>query len=186
MNKSRFLSAALVVGVAVGFTVIACGGGGTTNHNPDAKQFHDAKAFMDAPPGLSGLGQKCGSGLPACPANASACVGFTGTNQFCAPSCDMNATGTTNAQGQFPNTGSGAITPAPNNGTCTAAFSGSGGTPFCAGIVASTPAFTGQASTSFTGINMDCLIVCGTGSGTGPCPTGMTCNTTINGICIPN
>jgi hypothetical protein len=182
MYASRVVSAALVLGVVVGATVIACGGG--SSKNPDAKVFHDSKTFLDGPAGAMGLGQKCGSGLPACPSNASDCIGATGTTQFCTPTCDMNATGTTGSNGQFPNTGAGAITPAPNDATCTGAFSGSAGTPFCAAIVMSTPAYTGQANTAFTGIKMDCIVACGTGSGTGPCPTGMACNTTF-GACFP-
>jgi hypothetical protein len=182
MFRSRVRSVAIVIGVAVGVTVIACTG--STHHNPDAKVFNDAKVFMDAPPGgAAGLGQKCGSGLASCPANAPECIGATGTTTFCTPVCDMNATGTTNAQGQFPASGSGAITPAPNDATCSGAFTGSAGTPACIAITMSTPAFTGQANTSFTGMKMDCAILCGTGSGTGPCPTGMTCT---KGACFPN
>jgi hypothetical protein len=184
MSFSRLFSAMLVVGVSAGATIVACGGNSSPK-TPDAKVFKDAPVPMDAPAGVTGLGQKCGSALPACPSNASACIGATGTTQFCTPSCEMNGSGKTDAQGNFPASGSGSIMPAPNNTTCTGAFTGTVGTPSCSAIVMSTPSYTGQANTSFTAIQMDCLVLCGTGSGTGACPTGMTCNTSF-GACFPN
>ncbi len=185
MHLSRLFSAMLVVGVVAGTTIIACGGGSSPK-TPDAKVFKDAPRQIDAPPmGVTGLGQKCGSGMPACPSTASNCIGATGTTQFCTPTCDTNATGTTDGSGNFPQSGSGSITPAPNNTACTGAFSGTVGTPACDAIVMSTPSYTGQANTAFTAIQMDCLLLCGTGSGSGPCPTGMTCNTSF-GACFPN
>jgi hypothetical protein len=179
----------LVVGVATGATIVACGGNSTPK-KVDAKVFLDGKVFLDSSGGggLMGLGQKCGSGLAACPTNAADCIGAQGTTSWCTPICDMNATGKTGSDGRFPASGSGSITPAPSDSACSAVFTGTVGTPACAAILASTPAYTGQLNTAFTGIQMDCFVLCGTGSGTGPCPTGMTCATTGNfaGICFPS
>src|SRR5574337_53236 len=118
--------------VAILCALAACGGGGGTKKNPDAA------VQMDAPAGLNGLGKKC-TGASDCPANASACIGFTQGKLFCSPLCLMNGTGTTGANGQFPTSGAGALNPAPSNATCTGAFTGTTGMPVCAGILATTP-----------------------------------------------
>ena len=182
MRLSRLFSTTLVIGIATTATIFACGGGGGGGQ-PDAKQFKDAKVFMDAGPGLTGLGQSCGgSADPACPANASDCIGPGGSDSFCTPICDMNGSGSANGSGQLLFS---AITPAPNNATCTAAFTGSAGTPSCYATVMSTPTLGTTPNQHYTGIQIDCAVLCGTGSGSGPCPTGMTCNA-ASGICLPN
>jgi len=81
MHLSRLFSAMLVVGVAAGATIFACGG----NSNPkiiDAKVFKDSKVFMDAPAGATGIGAFCGSGSgdsSKCPTSDPQCTSLTGT-----------------------------------------------------------------------------------------------------------
>jgi len=160
MYQSRVLSAAIVVGVAVGFTVIACGGG-SSSHNPDAKVFKDSKVFMDSSGGGSsnGLGQLCpfgsGGGGSACP-GTDGCVKITGVGSnantgYCTPNCmGMNS-------------------------ICTTGYTGpSTGMPQCALSSGSGSAADG------------CAIVCTTST---DCPTGLTC-TPVTGqsvsICVPS
>jgi hypothetical protein len=170
--------------------VIACGSSGSSHPLPDAHTGgSDAKVFLDAPSssGLTGLGQKCGTGQPACPTNASQCIGFTqGGPTYCTPTCLTGGAGSTNGSGQF---AQGSITPPPNTATCTAAYTGGTvGTAACDIIAATTPADNPlKASTAYTAISFVCSVNCGTGSGTGPCPTGMTCQTgNLAGLCLPN
>ncbi|MGE5185554.1 MAG: hypothetical protein ACM31C_26000 [Acidobacteriota bacterium] len=183
MHLSRLFSAMLIVATAGGATIVACGGSSNPK-TPDAKVFKDAPPQMDAPAGLTGLGEKCGSGgVSMCPSNASDCVGITGlgSTSFCTPNCLMNGSGTTNSSGKLLLS---AITPAPSNTTCQGAFSGSAGTPACVLIGSYSPMDVPmKANTQYTAISMDCALLCGTGSGTGPCPSGMTC---MSGACIPN
>ena len=132
-----------------------------------------------------GLGQKCGSGLPACPTNASDCIalglpGGSASTAYCTPHCLDNGSGTTNGSGQLTTT-----TPPPDNSKCTGAYTGgSVGMPVCGVILSTTPADNPlKPNTNYTGISLGCLIGCG--SGTPSCPMGTTCNTGV-GLCFPN
>lgn len=170
------LSRLFVMSLFVGAALTACGDDGGTS-TPDAP-IVVIDAAPDAPAALTGVGQKCGTGLPACPANASQCVGFQGTTQWCTPLCLENGSGTTNAQGQLT-----ATTPAPNNGACTGAFTGTAGMAVCGVILAITPMDNPLvANKAYTGISLACVVACGASNA---CPTGMTCNTTQM-ICLPN
>ncbi len=160
----------------IALTASACGGEGGSS-GPDAT------VFMDAPPptGLTGLGQKC---VPAmmgadCPTNANTCVSVSaGGAGFCTPLCVTNGSGMTNAQGQFTS-----VTPAPNTAACTGAYTGTVGMPACLALLSYTPMdMPLMASKNYTGINIACVIRCGTGN---TCDTGLTCNTTF-GACLPN
>jgi hypothetical protein len=150
------------------------------------KATPDAK-MIDAPAALVGLGQPCttvSTNSTECPANAPECQGFTNGHLFCTPVCLNNATGTTDNSNPptFPTTGAGALNPLPNDGICTAAFTGTAGIAACAAIVSVTPMDAQlQPNKAYTNIKFDCAIGCGTGNA---CPTGTTCNTTI-GACEP-
>jgi hypothetical protein len=172
MRLSFVFSICLVVAAAA-----ACGGGGGGgNGNNDAA----ADVPVDMPPALAGLGQKCGTGLPACPANAPECFGLVANGTaYCSPDCLTGGAGKTNAQGQFM-----AITPPPDNAKCTAAFTGTVGMPVCAIILSTTPMDNPlKPNTNYTAIKMGCAVVCGSGA---TCPPGMACNTGIGpGVCLP-
>lgn len=118
MYTSRFLSAAIVIGVAVGTTIIACSNS-SPGRSPDAKVFKDSSTKMDGNGGSSSnaLGQLCpfnGSGTGnACPSGNS-CVQVSGNNGsavgsnknegYCTPDCmGMNSGCTTGYTG--PSTG---------------------------------------------------------------------------------
>jgi hypothetical protein len=108
------------------FAIAACGGDDGPSGQPDAPPV-----TPDAPPaGLTGLGQKCGAGLPACPATAPECFGIQGTNgnMYCSPKCVAGGTATGGANGQLTN-----IQPAPNN-SCMTSYTGSVGMGMCAVI----------------------------------------------------
>jgi hypothetical protein len=176
MHLSRLFSICLLVGAA------ACsGGGGKGGNNADAA----VDTPPDMPPALTGLGQKCGTGLPACPANAPECFGLVANGTaYCSPDCLTNGTGKTNAQGQFPAPGQpGSLMPPPDSSKCTAAFTGTVGMPVCAVILSTTPMDNPlKANTNYTAVSMGCAIVCSSGM----CPPGMTCNTSIGpGVCLP-
>lgn len=162
----------------------ACSGGGKGGNN-GADGGADGPPPVDAPAGLTGLGQKCGTGLPACPASAPECFGLVqGGTAYCSPDCLTGGTGKTNAQGQFPASGTGSLTPPPDNTKCTTGYTGGTvGMPVCAIILKTTPADNPlKPNTSYTAINMGCAIVCTSGM----CPAGMTCNTSIGpGVCLP-
>ena len=193
MRLSRLHQFSLVL-AALGSSAafVACGGGGGGGGgggaHPDAKEFLDAKVFLDAPPGLQGLGQKCaaiGSNAPDCPADAPDCLGIalsstTNSTFYCSPECDTGASGKTNGSGQLTT-----VTPAPGT-QCTTAYSGgTAATPACGLILATTPADNPlKANTNYTGIVLGCVIECG-GAGMTTCPTGLTCNTTAK-LCFPN
>ncbi|HEY5922483.1 MAG TPA: hypothetical protein VIV11_12465 [Kofleriaceae bacterium] len=168
-----------MLATAVGTTVFACGGDdGGGGGNPDAKVFMDApKVFMDAPPGtgLMGLGQKCGSGQPACPSNAPDCIalgigGGMASTSYCTPHCLDDGTGMTGSNGQFSST---AFTPAPDPTKCTGAYTGgSVGMPACGVLLAYTPMDNPLvANKNYTMIDLGCVVLCSTGMG---CPTGTT------------
>jgi len=167
------------------FVLAACSGGGGKGGNNGADGGGDGTPPVDMSPGLTGLGQKCGTGLPACPANAPECFGLVqGGTAYCSPDCLVDATAKTNAQGQIPQTGAGALTPPPDTTKCTTGYTGGAvGMPQCAIILSTTPMDNPlKPNTNYTAIKMGCAIVC-TG---GMCPSGMTCNTSIGpGVCLP-
>jgi hypothetical protein len=169
----------LIATALLGWSLSACSpsDGGSRIDTVDAPKAIDAA--IDTPPAnLSGLGQKCGQGMPACPANASECVGLQGTASFCTPKCASGATGMTNASGQLTTT-----TPPPNNQTCSSAYTGTVGMPVCGVILTVVPADNPLvANKAYSGIDLGCVITCGTG---GACPASTTCNTTV-GACFPN
>ena len=175
MRLSRLLSISVVVGAASAAMVVACGNSSPTH--PDARVFKDGPPAPDAPAGLMGLGQQCGSGLPSCPTAVSACIGPQGAaTGICTAVCDMNGSGTTNGSGQLLLT---AITPPPNNTTCTGAFTGTVGTAACNLLLAITPADSPlMANKLYTGIQLDCGIVAGSGNA---CPGNLTFK---NGFCF--
>jgi len=162
----------------------ACGGGGSTNPTPDAPNgtVHDAPSATpdSAPAAVTGLGQKCGTGLPACPTTASACLTAQGAaSGFCSGVCHMGATLMTDAQG---NVGPSNVVAA-DDAKCAAIYTSTPGTALCSLDVNIMPAPTNpiQKSTTFT-FDAYCGIKCGTGN---TCPAAMTCNTTQM-LCIPN
>ncbi len=191
MSLSRLLRASLVVGAASAGAIIACGGGGGTK-SPDAKVFLDAHGSgggTDAGgsgSGLTGLGEKCGSGLAMCPTGED-CIslglgGSAASTPYCTPHCLDGGSGTTNGSGQLT-----ATVPPPDDTKCTGAYMGSVGMPQCAIILSTTPMDNPlKANTHYTAIALGCLVACGTGSGSGACPPSMTCNTAVGGICFPN
>jgi len=153
----------------------ACGDDGGSS--VDAMPMIDAAP--DGPGATQGLGQLCGTGMPACPSTAPDCLTTANaTVGFCSAECVTNGTGTTNAQGQLV---PAMITPAPNQAACTSAFSASVGTPVCALILGGyqPPDNPMMASKQYTMITLECAIACGTGN---TCPTGLTCN---QGGCFP-
>jgi hypothetical protein len=156
----------------LGSTLLACGGddGGTS-----ADAAVDMPVDMPAP--LTGLGQKCGQGLPACPSNASQCLSLPGaTSGFCSAVCLTGATGMTNAMSQFTS-----LSPLPNDATCTGAYSGTVGTAGCGLLLTLTPMEQPMANKSYTNISMACGISCGPNDA---CPFGTACNSTFK-ICLP-
>ena len=202
----RLFTSVVVLTLFTSFMILACGGGG--KKTPDAappnpvcgngalegtEQCDDgntangdgcSSTCTTEAAGLSGLGQKCGTGLPACPANAPDCVGFTQGKTFCSPICLANGTGTTNGSGQFTGSGAGALNPLPNDATCTGAFTGTIGTAGCDAIVAVTPPDNPLLpNKQYTAIQFDCSISCA--MTTNACPPTTTCNTGI-GVCEPN
>ena len=93
MYTSRFLSAAIVIGVGVGTTIIACSS--SNNTHTDAKVFKDSKVFLDGPGGATGIGKDCtGSGgnpnTAACPSSDPVCTSLN-TAFFCTESCGTSA-----------------------------------------------------------------------------------------------
>ena len=168
---------------------VACGS--STNKNPDAKgsgtgtDAGTGTGTADAAgSGLVGLGQKCNS--PAdCPAAAPECITLKqGGTHYCTPHCLDNGTGTTNGSGQFTGSGTGALTPLPDDTKCTAQYTGgSVGSAFCEVILSTTPADNPlKANTAYTAVTFGCAVECSTGNA---CPTGTTCDTTQN-VCYPN
>ncbi|MDB4956645.1 MAG: hypothetical protein JWO36_4214 [Myxococcales bacterium] len=156
---SRLFSVTLVLGIALGATIIACSDSKKPNVSPDAKVFLDAKVFMDAPAvAANALGQLCpfaaGGGGSACP-TGNDCVTLMGlgstTTGYCTPMCMGN------------------------NATCTTGYTGpAGGMPVCA-------LSTGSGSNA-----NGCAIICTTPA---QCPTGMACTMvpmqTVK-ICVPS
>ncbi len=145
---------------------------------------HDAPVvnpMVDAPAAaITGLGQACGTGKPACPTSAPQCLSTSSTAPgFCSLECHAAATVMTDASGNFgnPNT-----TPA-DTAKCTAIYSATPGTADCDVPVnlSPTPTNPPQKSTTFT-FDAYCGIDCGTGN---TCPTGFTCDTAAM-VCQPS
>ncbi len=179
MRIARLSVLSILVAVSM---FAACGGddGGGGGGNIDAP------IVIDAPPdaaAVSGLGKACVAAMNGadCPANAPRCVGFTGAGgTYCTPLCVTNGTATGAANNQFT-----AITPAPSDPACAAAFSGTVGTPRCVGVLGGyMPAdMTIVVGRSYTNINMSCAIACGASMA---CPAGLTANSSIGAcICVP-
>ena len=164
---------------ALALALFACGGDGGKSDDDSGTPPEEAGAGD-----LTGLGQKCGGSLPACPANAPDCVGLTQNGgRYCTPHCLMGGSGMTNGQGALP---LGTITPPPDTAICTGAFTGTVGTPSCGLILALAPPDNPlQPDKAYTGINLGCLISCGAGN---TCPTGYTCMTPpgVMPTCFPN
>jgi len=187
MGKSRLVSSCLVIATGIAATVFSCGDDGGGGGNPDAKVFMDGKVFMDAPGGggLMGLGQKCGSNQPACPANAPDCIalaiGSSASTSYCTPHCLDDGSAKTDPQGKL--TGS-AFMPAPDPSKCTNAFMGSIGSAACGVLLAYNPMDNPlKPSTNYNMIDLGCVVICGAGSA---CPTGMNCQMTNSGaLCFP-
>ena len=158
--------------------LFACGGdGGSTKADASAPE----EAGAEAGTALTGLGQKCGNGLPVCPANASECVGLVmdgGT--YCTPKCVEGGSGMSDANGVLPLAG---ITPPPNTGTCMAAYTaGAAGGPTCNLILALTPSHNPvMPNTSYTNITLGCMLTCTDNM----CPSGFTCMASA-GFCFPD
>jgi hypothetical protein len=160
--RNRLLSVTFIAAVAAGSTILACGGGGGGGGggNPDAKQFKDAKVYLDGAAGATGLGQLCGSAM-ACPTGAPQCIEVgSGGTPFCTLGCGSSA---------------GSSAP-PTNGdaTCQAQATGSPGTPACALYQAGSGSSAGVYEWS-------CAILCGSNGSAnlGTCPAGLTCTSNI-------
>ena len=183
MLVSRLRSVSLIVGVAVGTTIIACSDTKKGNPGVDARPV-DGQQQLDSPSSsLTGLGQKCGAGVAACSANAPDCIalGLSSTMQsttYCTPHWLDDGSGTTNGSAQLTTT-----VPEPDATKCTGAFTGTAGTPLCGVILATTPADNPlMANKHCAGIQLGCIVGCP--SATPTCPPSMTCNTTVH-ICFP-
>jgi len=178
------LSRLFVMSMLLGSALVACGDDGGKGGGVDAPKAIDAAIDAPVAAGPTGLGKKCTT--PAdCPANAPECVGLSQTtNAWCTPKCLTGGAGTTNGNGALPLSG---VTPAPSTTVCPAAFTGTpvtGGNPVCALILATVPADNPLvANKAYTGIDLGCVVACGTGN---TCPMGMTCNTAVGGACLPN
>ncbi len=162
---------------------VACGGddgGGGGTIDAAAIDATALDAGTDAPPGLTGLGQTCVLAMAGadCPTTAPECVGLQGgTATYCTPLCLMGGSATTNAQGQITTT-----TPAPSATACSAAYSGTIGTPACGVILAYVPMdATLQPNKAYTGIDLGCVIRCST---TGTCPTGFAASGAAGAMCV--
>ena len=170
--------------VAISLSLIACGNSSTPNPiTVDAATGPHVDASnnpgTDAAAATTGLGQGCGTGMPACPTTAPTCLTTSSTAPgFCSAVCHAGATVMTDAQGNF---GALSTTPA-DDSKCTAIFTGTAGAPKCDIPVNLTPTPTNpiQKSTTFT-FDAYCGINCGTGN---TCPTGLTCNTQAM-VCEP-
>jgi hypothetical protein len=154
--------------------VVACGGddgGGVTTP--------DGPPPDTAPPALMGLGQKCGAGLPACPANATECFGIGGTNgnMYCSPKCLTAGTATGAAGNQLE------MIQGQGNTSCMTSYTGTVGMGMCAVILKfdpmDNPIVVGK---TYTGLELGCAIHCGAGA----CPSGLV-PTTLGSrcLCIP-
>jgi len=166
-----------VLSILVGSMFAACGGDDGDGGTVDAPVIVVDAPMIDAPPMLTGLGQRC-SQTEACPTSAPNCLSTAGaTVGFCSQVCLTGGSATSSATGTLP---LAMITPAPNNAPCTAAFSATVGTPVCALRTAIVPNDNPLvANKAYTGIELHCAIGCGAGN---TCPTGLTCT---GGGCFP-
>ncbi len=181
MRLSRLFCIAVFIGAAA-----ACGGGkGGGGDNPDGGG--DGPPPVDAPPGLAGLGQKCGTGLPQCPTEAPGCITAQGAAVgICTNICVMNGTAKGDANGGFtmimPDP-----TAAPQVMKCTSIYHGTAASGVCNQIIAGgqfmwmPPDTPPKNGTSYTGLNMACGIACGAGN---TCDGGLTCNAQTM-TCVP-
>ncbi|MGE0548379.1 MAG: hypothetical protein AB7O24_02320 [Kofleriaceae bacterium] len=169
-------------GFAAVLALVSCGGSGGSGDDdddtPDA-----AVVLLDAPPPkpaeLTGLGQKCGMGLPECPTNAPQCAGFTANAAvgICTAVCVESSSFMTDAMGM-----PGPFDPAPEtgNGVCTAAFSGTIGTAGCGVPFNLMPNDNPiKPNTTYT-VLFACGIACEPDNS---CPGGLTCN--AQKLCVP-
>jgi hypothetical protein len=161
------------------FVVAACGGGGSSNDGTGADAASDTPPPVDAPQGLTGLGQKCGTGLPQCPTEAPGCITAQGASVgICTNLCVMNGTAKGDANGGFT-----MIMPDPTAAAqvmkCTSIYHGTVGSGACNTIIAGgtfmwmPPDNPPKNGTSYTNLNMACGIKCGAGN---TCDAGLTCN----------
>jgi hypothetical protein len=186
MGKSRLFSSAFMLAAFTTAALASCGGDDGGSAKPDAAKTPDAKIFLDAPPpmGLMGLGQKCDMASPCPTGQDCISLGLGGgmvSSTYCTPHCVEDGTGTTNAMGQLTST-----TPAPDNGKCSAAYTGGAvGTPTCGVILSYLPMDNPMmANKAYTMIDLGCVIVCGTGMA---CPTGTAAKTAGSAcFCFPN
>ena len=193
MKSNRIGRITVVLGLALGATILACSDSKKGGSNADGSTGNDDSSNqMDGPgsgsgsSGIQGLGQRCGSGFPTCPTNAPECisvkVGSGASPSYCTPHCLDNGSATTNAQGQISST-----TPPPDTAKCTAAYTGgSVGNPACGLILSYQPMDNPlKPNKTYTQIVLGCIVACSMPGNT--CPTGMTCNTGVTpAMCFPN
>jgi hypothetical protein len=174
MHLSRLFSTMVVVAVATGATIIACGGSSTPK-KPDAKVFHDAPAdSAGSGSGALGIGKDCtgtGSGNGMCPMSDPICTSLTGTKYFCTEGCGYGPCGSGGTFGSS-SCGGGSQQPQPPSGgdaICMQQKSQTTGTPFCA--------LFGDGPNAGSAIAWACAITCGTlgSANLGTCPTNLTC-----------
>ena len=176
--RSTRLSSLLFVLVASS-AAVACGGGGGDDggNNPDAAP---ADAAPDAAPALTGLGQRCGQGLPACPAGFNGClVQNQGAVGICSKTCVASLMFTTNANNP---PGIMTINPVPTsqNAACQAVYTGTVGTGTCEALLNIMPAPPLQPNTNYTAAAA-CVVKAGAGNA---CPQGLTFQM-ATGWCVP-
>jgi len=189
MHLSRLLSVMLVVGVAGGATIVACGGSSAPK-KPDAKVFKDGPGSqqMDAPSGTNSLGKICTSGSSGDPSlctTADPDCTSVGGPWFCTESCGFGPCAPGGTPGSAnclcngsgcPNNGSNGAYPQPPSGgdaICMQQKAGNPGTPVC-GLFG--PAGSGASAGS--AIAWDCAVLCGSAGSQnfGTCPSGLTCS----------
>ncbi len=138
-------------------------GCGASDHAVDAQPEIVVDAVANT---LSGLGQSCGPGLPACPSNAPTC-----RMGLCSLVCHAGASLNTNAQGQVMGT-----TPAsfiPDNPVCAAQYHGGEiGEPICGVIGNVVPPDSPLQANKTYAFDAFCVVTC---LPLNTCPTGLTC-----------
>jgi hypothetical protein len=181
MRLSRLFSVMLVVGVATGATIVACGGN-SSPHGADAKVFKDSPGGQhDAPAGATGIGKICtggGSGDPTlCTTSDPLCTSVGGP-WFCTEGCGYGSCAT---GGHFGGSGAqacagvpgGSAQPAPPSGgdaICMQQKADTTATPVCG--------LYGDGPSAGSAIAWSCALLCGTSGSNnfGTCPTGLTCS----------
>lgn len=148
-----------------------CGGGGDDPSDDPIVE----------PPVISGLGQKCGPGLPICPASASECIGLQGTNGnlYCTPKCVAAAAAIGTEGNGFKD-----IQP-PATPSCTTAYTGEVGTGICGVIMGVEPMDNPiVVDKKYSKLEVACYVQCGAGS---TCPGGMSA-AAVGGdcACVPD